>query len=200
MSESWRTRRTLLVRAQDQNDELAWEEFTAYYQDFIVIILRKMGMNPNYLDDIVQETLIKIWKGLTRFDLKDEKSKFRAWLKTVIRNTAYTCYNKQKKHHIQNTTLENIEEPSSQSDEKIDQLIEKEWDHYVYNMAMKNIKGLFSERALVVFDLFLDGKSIEDISQQVGIKENSVYKLKNRVKARLKQEVDRISQELEPQG
>jgi RNA polymerase sigma-70 factor (ECF subfamily) len=109
MSESWRTRRTLLVRAQDQNDELAWEEFTAYYQDFIVIILRKMGMNPNYLDDIVQETLIKIWKGLTRFDLKDEKSKFRAWLKTVIRNTAYTCYNKQKKHHIQNTTLENIE-------------------------------------------------------------------------------------------
>jgi RNA polymerase sigma-70 factor (ECF subfamily) len=67
-------------------------------------------------------------------------------------------------------------------------------------MAMKNIKGLFSERALVVFDLFLDGKSIEAISQQVGIKENSVYKLKNRVKARLKQEVDRISQELEPQG
>ena len=42
--DSYLTRNTLLIRAVDQQDESAWEEFVAYYRPFIRIILKYFGI------------------------------------------------------------------------------------------------------------------------------------------------------------
>ena len=34
MTERWNTRKTLLQRAQDQDDADAWDEFVFYYHDY----------------------------------------------------------------------------------------------------------------------------------------------------------------------
>ena len=76
-------------------------------------------------------------------------------------------------------------------------MIEREWEAYVANLAMENVRPLFSERAIQAFSMSLDGRSMADISQELGIKENSAYKLRNRVKARVIAEVRRLTNELE---
>ena len=85
----------------------------------------------------------------------------------------------------------------SLTDSDVDEIIQKEWQTYVVNLAMQNIKTLFSERAIEIFSLLLDGANTKTISERYGIEENSVHKLKNRVKNRLIEEIQRIREDLE---
>jgi RNA polymerase sigma-70 factor (ECF subfamily) len=77
-------------------------------------------------------------------------------------------------------------------------MIEKEWEIYICERAMKNIQKIFSERALNVFKMFIEGVEVSEIAEKMDIKENSVYKLKNRVKAKYQQEIKDLCHHLEP--
>ncbi len=199
MENDWTTRATLIIRSQDQDDEMAWEEFTNYYQGFILIVLKKMAIHPNVHDDVVQECLLKIWKGLPQFQLNQDRAKFRTWLHTVIRNTAFSYFTKNKKHHLDKVSIDHEETATVlQTDCEIGGMIEKEWEIYICERAMKNIQKLFSERALNVFKMFIEGVEVSEIAEKMDIKENSVYKLKNRVKAKYQQEIKDLCHHLEP--
>ena len=57
------------------------ERYTTPLYNFIA---RIGGRNDT--SDIVQETFIKIWKNLNRFD--EDKASFKTWIFTIARNTA----------------------------------------------------------------------------------------------------------------
>ena len=48
-----------------------------------------------------------------------------------------------------------------------------------------------------IFSLTLDGLSVKEIADKLGVKENTVYMLRSRVKARFQKEVKNIRQLLE---
>ncbi|MBF0196334.1 MAG: sigma-70 family RNA polymerase sigma factor [Planctomycetes bacterium] len=199
MSDDWLTRETLLERAKNQDDQLAWEEFVSYYKEFIIVVLRKISAKPTHHEDIVQEILLKIWKGLPKFEYNSDRSRFRTWLNTVIRNTTITYYNKHKNHDQKVSSIHTEEgDIPIWSDDEIDKIIEREWKAHICNLAMDRVKPLFSSRALKIFDDFVSGVNIKKISQEYEIKENSVYKMKNRVQLRVKAEIQRLIRELEP--
>ena len=113
MTERWNTRKTLLQRAQDQDDPEAWDEFVFYYHDFLKMILTKMNFNQSDIEDAIQEVLIKLWKALPKFSTEGT-AKFRTWMSRIIRNSAIDYYRKNNKHNnedIEDHNLSNIEEP-----------------------------------------------------------------------------------------
>ena len=108
------TRKTLLMRACDQKDQQAWEEFVAYYRPFIGIILRYLYVKEHDIDDLSQTVIINLWKKLDSFDA--DRSKFRTWLSTVIRNAVTTFKikdskdrNRDNKYFEENTKLSDDE-------------------------------------------------------------------------------------------
>lgn len=198
----YQTRHTLLDRARDRGDEAAWVEFTGYYRDFIYMVVHKMGIKHPDSDDLVQASFLKIWKNIDRFKVDDERAKFRTWLSTMIRNLVINHINQRKGAAGKRQLIEdnrNVvpEFLDSVSESEVDEMIQKEWEVYVVNLAMKNIKPLFSERSIEIFSLLLDGADITTVSERYGIEENSVNKLKNRVKNRLIEEIQNIRQNLE---
>ena len=90
VNDKYITRQTLLVRARDPENGDAWEEFIKFYKPFICQILHKMNININDFDDLVQEVLLKLWKGLGKYD--NDKAKFRTWLSYVTRNTVISFF------------------------------------------------------------------------------------------------------------
>ena len=84
MTDDSQTRQTLLIRARNQNDHQAWEEFVDVYKRFIYHILHRMTIHENDFDDLVQEVLLRLWKKLASY--KSEVGRFRSWLARVIRN------------------------------------------------------------------------------------------------------------------
>jgi RNA polymerase sigma-70 factor (ECF subfamily) len=196
------TRHTLLHRARDRSDEAAWAEFTGYYRDFIYMVVHKMGIKHPDSDDLVQASFLKVWKNIDRFKVDDDRAKFRTWLSTMIRNLVINHINQRKGAFEKLQSMEdnrNVmpEFLHSVSETEVDEVIQKEWETYVVNLAMKNIKTLFSARAIEIFSQLLDGADTKTIAVRYEIEENSVHKLKNRVKNRLIEEIQRIRENLE---
>ena len=196
MSDNCPTRNTLLMRAADPDDQAAWQEFVEYYQRFIFILLWNMRVPEQECDDIAQNVLIRVWKNLPKFD--PELAKFRTWLITIIRNTSASHMSKLTQ---QNKRFELTDEFSRMilgtSTDELEELYQKEWERYISNIALENIKKLFSGKAIEAFMLSLTSATPHDIAAQLDIEVQSVYNLKNRVKTRLIAEIKHLRTELE---
>jgi len=194
MSDPYVTRKTLLQRAVDPSDQGAWAEFVSYYKTFIFMLLRNMNVSSTDCEDLTQNILVRIWKKLESYD--SDRTKFRTWLSTIIRNEVLSHYDKsqrlQRKHDGFRT--EQHELPRAGEFEK---LFEREWATYITNMAMKRVKSIFSGHAIEVFNLTLDGVAAEAIAQKLDVKVSTVYALRNRVKNKLKEEIAALQEELE---
>ena len=83
------------------------------------------------------------------------------------------------------------------SESDFDTLVTKEWETYLTNQALLNIKELFSGVAFKTFELSLVGKSSHEISEMLQITQASVRTLKNRVRIRLIKEIKLLRDYLE---
>ena len=199
--EKWHTRKSLLLRASDPDNHNAFEEFTEYYQDFIHIVITKLGVSASDSKDLEQDILLKLWKDLAKFDIEHERSNFKGWLSTVIRNEVYQFFRRNRKH---TEKLDHIDDADSfidlskeTSENQLQSMIEEEWKAYVISIALEHIKPFFSGNAMTIFSMTLDGKSVSEISGELEIKENTVYMLRSRVKARFQKEISNIRERLE---
>jgi RNA polymerase sigma-70 factor, ECF subfamily len=55
---------------------------------------------PQHLDDLVQDSFVRIWKGINRFD---NKSQLKTWIYRIVINTCIDHFRKNK--NIQNESL-----------------------------------------------------------------------------------------------
>lgn len=74
-------------------DDTAFEQLVKIYLKPIYNFLYRLTGDSSTLDDLTQETFIKVWKNLSRFD---QSKKFRTWIFTIGRNTAYDFLKKKK--------------------------------------------------------------------------------------------------------
>lgn len=199
MEDQYRTRETLIQRVQNQHDDQSWEEFLRVYRRYIYAIIRSMNINEHDAEDVIQQVMINLWNSLPKMDCSKIK-RFRSWLSTVTKNAVTDFIRKRareadrlEKAKRDDTLvyLKTIKVP------EIDSIAEREWEIHLTNMALENIEPLFSGKAVEVFKLSLTGMSVEDIAAELDLKENSVYRLKNRVKDRLIQEIIQLREELE---
>lgn len=199
MEDQYKTRATLIQRVQNQHDEKSWEEFVRVYRRYIYAIIRSMNISEHDTEDILQQVLINLWNSLPKMDY-EKINRFRSWLSTVTKNCVTDFIRKR-------TRDANRLEKASKDDTltylatirlpEIDAIAEREWEIHLTNMALDNIEPLFSGKAVAAFRLTLQGKSVEQIAAELDLKENSVYRLKNRVKDRLIQEIMQLRSELE---
>jgi len=125
--------------------------------------------NKSEVDDLYQEVLFNIWKGLDNFR---KLSKVSTWIYRITVNTAL-IYNKKYKKHKMFGKLENnhlIHSPVEDS-EKDERLIR----------LHKCIASLKKQDRLII-SLLLEGLSYNEISDIVGITVNNVGVRINRIK------------------
>jgi RNA polymerase sigma-70 factor (ECF subfamily) len=126
------------------------------------MVVHKMGIKHPDSDDLVQASFLKIWKNIDRFKKDETRATFRTWLSTMIRNLVINHINQRKGSLDKQQSMEDNRNVlpgflHSASESEMDEVIQKEWQAYVVNLAMQNIKPLFSERAIEIFSLLLDG-------------------------------------------
>ena len=86
---------------------------------------------------------------------------------------------------------------SSISKPEIEEIAEKEWRIYISNLAMQNIKKIFSGNAIEAFELSMKEIPGEEIASTLGVALDSVYMLKSRVKKRLIEEIKMLKEQYE---
>ena len=126
MNTNKNTRYTLIERLQLDYNDASWEDFAATYQNYILAIIRRLGAADADIDDLMQQVLIEIWKGVVKYERR-KSTRFRNWLSTVTRHTVYRFYRKQNKGI-------NADELINQPDiinAEIEGLIEDEWNEFI---------------------------------------------------------------------
>jgi len=193
------TRLTLIQRAQDQSDEAAWSEFVEIYKNYIYVIIRQMGINDKDCEDILQQVLLKLWKTLPDFEYGKNKSKFRTWLGTITHSSTMDFFRRQasQDRRIEGATNAQMTHLNTINKPEIEEMAEREWRLYITNLAMNNIEQFFSGKAIDVFKMSIKGQSNQQISEDLGVKLETVYILKNRVKKRLTEEIKQLKAQYE---
>jgi RNA polymerase sigma factor (sigma-70 family) len=199
MEDQYKTRATLIQRVQNQHDEASWEEFVRVYRRYIYAIIRSMNISEHDTEDILQQVLLKLWNNLPKMDY-EKINRFRSWLSTITKNCVTDFIRKRTRdaNRLKKagkdetlTYLKAIRLP------EIDRIAKREWEIHLTNLALENVASLFSGKAVDAFRLTLEGKSVEEVAKALDLKENSVYRLRNRVKDRLIQEIVHLREELE---
>ena len=84
----------LLELFSEDNPNYAFNLIVKKYQERLYWHIRRMVINHEDADDILQNTLVKAWKGLERFKAE---SQLYTWLYRIATNETITFLNKKKK-------------------------------------------------------------------------------------------------------
>src|ERR1700761_8274298 len=79
--------RPLMETTQDRDATQSWREDVVALIPALRAFAWSLCHNGSDADDLVQDTLIKAWSTLEKFELG---TTLRAWLFTILRNTSYS--------------------------------------------------------------------------------------------------------------
>jgi RNA polymerase sigma-70 factor (ECF subfamily) len=74
-----------LVQRASEGDMEAFEELVMRHADGIYAVLRRFGLNDDEARDVAQETFLRAWRGLPRFE---RRARFFTWVYRIAFNEA----------------------------------------------------------------------------------------------------------------
>ena len=90
----------LITQFKDkESSDIAFNRIILKYQEKIYWHIRRMVLDHDDADDILQEVFIKAWKGLDKFR---EESKLYTWLYQIASNESLTYLKKKKRRFFLN--------------------------------------------------------------------------------------------------
>ena len=172
----------LLVEQARQGSEKAFNELYYTYKKTIWWAAYKIVHNIDVADDIVSEVFTK---AFTKLDCYTQHISFEMWLKTITLNTAIDYIRKNKKEQL-NSYIDDDETTNIQLDEK-DYSPE---DKYIYqqevDITLKSI-NLLKKKYRDMLNMRLEGKSYQQIAEELAIPEATVRTDLNKARRRLRQ-------------
>ena len=147
----------LVISLKSKNEsERAFRVLVNLYKERLYWHIRKIVLNHEDTDDILQNTFIKIYKNIHKFE---EKSKLYTWMYRIATNESITFLNKKAKK--KNITIEEVK----------DQLIENlESDIYfegnqIQILFQKAINTLPQKQQLVFNMKYFEDHTYENLSE-----------------------------------
>ncbi len=80
------TRRTLLSRLRQWNDDASWQEFFDSYWKLIYGVCRRSDLDDRQAQEVVQDTFVTLARKLPEFQYDRSKGAFKTWLYRVTRS------------------------------------------------------------------------------------------------------------------
>jgi RNA polymerase sigma-70 factor, ECF subfamily len=150
------------------------DAFTAIVEAYharCIRFARAMLRNPDDAEDMVQETFVRLYRALPRYE---ERQRFEAWLFQILGNccrTANTAFQRQaSRTTIDDEAVERVPSPDDPSSR-----FDHEWSEAV-RRALAEVPDYNREIFLLHY---IEGFSYEEVERMTGIKQSA---LKMRVK------------------
>ena len=178
------TKKTLLAKISDGDDNISWDEFFEMYRPLIFIRGRDFGFNKTECDDLTQLVMSEIFKMRNTFSYNPSKGRFRDYMKKIIFHQALRL----KKESMQGKMYVELPENLIENSDELEQSWQAEWEAQQMKMALDELKHKLEPVTYQAFDLYaLQNCAAEDVAAWLKISVNSVYLAKTRSIAKLKE-------------
>jgi RNA polymerase sigma factor (sigma-70 family) len=208
LSELIPTRRTLLSRLKNWDDQESWQEFFNTYWKLIYGVATKAGLTKTEAQDVVQETVLIVAKKMPDFRYDPALGSFKQWL---LRITRWRILDQLRKRPILDrrlgvvetvsqssldtatTELGEIEHVADPAGLNLAAMWEEEWAKNIFDTALEKVKREVSARQYQIFDLYVIKQwPVRKVARTLGINIAKVYLAKHRVAGSLKKEIQKL--------
>lgn len=145
---------------KDETKHYAFNILVRQYQEKVYWHIRRILIDHDDANDVVQNVFIKVWKSLDGFR---EDSKLFTWIYRIATNEAITFLNKKKRRfliplsHVENGLAQSLEHDPLFSGDKIQLMLQK---------AILKLP----EQQRIVFNMkYFGGMKYEEISEVLGV-------------------------------
>ena len=207
-----RTRRSLLNRLKDWDNQQSWQEFFDLYSRLIHSVALKAGLTRSEAEEVVQETLLAVAKRIGEFRSDPTLGSFKSWLMTITRRRIADQFEKRAREGrlaasltpvagvapaagpaedtARTATMDRVPDPGSLN---LDARWEEQWQKHVFAAAVARVKVRVSPKQFQAFELYaLRDWSVAKVARTLGVSAASVYLAKHRVGALLRKELKKL--------
>jgi RNA polymerase sigma-70 factor (ECF subfamily) len=174
-----------LIAAYLAGEEAAFGELTARHLRGVYSFALRLVGDGAAAEDISQETFLKAWKNLKKYDKRS--SKFKTWLLSIARNTAIDYLRKKK--HVPLSAFENesgsniLAETVADSGELAPQMLERLDDARELHAVLEQLSSKHREILLLYYT---NDCTFEEIADMLGEPANTVKSRHRRALAALR--------------
>lgn len=205
------TRRSLIEKLADWEDQKTWDEFYQTYWRLIFSVSTKAGLRPDEAMDVVQETVLSVakqWKKGQTYD--PDKGSFKTWLMNITRWRIADQFRKKQRNPAASAqsggtpdgdggfrdtaTIERLEDESASG--MLDKIWENEWKQNLSTVAIDRVKKQVSPLQFQIFDAYvIKGWDADKVKNELGVSSSQVYLAKHRVGGLVKKEITKLQEE-----
>ncbi len=191
------TRKSLIARLGDWEDQKTWDEFYRTYWKLIYAVGLKSGLRSDEAFDMVQETILSVAKQSKKNLYDPKQGSYKVWLMNMTRWRINDQFRKRKK----DTSANNFEFEDDRSTAKIDRvgdpkgdLMERMWDSEwkknLMDAALERVKSQVSPKQFQIFHCYVIQEwEAKKVQQELDVSIAQVYLSKHRVGSIFKREL-----------
>ncbi len=202
LDDSLPTRVSLLLRLQDLTDHSSWKEFYERYRRFIFRVALRKGLSPEDAEEVLQDTVLSVAKGLPTFTYDRTQGSFKGWLITITRRRVVDQLRRQGRHVPASELLDGgTRVAEGNLDHQFEAVWEAEWENNLFQTALDQIRLSVTPRNFQVFDWTVRmGHSARQTAEAFGISAALVRVIKFRVLRQFEKQLQRLEKEPWPKG
>ena len=190
------TNETLLQRVKSMDSHDAWKEFFDAYWGPIIRYGRKLGLSDSQAEDVLQETMVNLMRIVPSFEYDADKGRFRNFLLTIVHRKALACLRRVKRNSNEpwDEAIHAQINSTAPFEAVTDVEAEQRWKEAIKDEVIENLRNdpRIEASTWAIFEAYvLKHQDASQVADQHGVKENSVYQIKNRLMRRIKAEVAR---------
>jgi RNA polymerase sigma factor (sigma-70 family) len=197
---------TLLEQLKRPHAEAAWERFCRVYGAPIVRYGMKLGLAESDARDVLQETLIALVKLLPGFNYDPRRGRFRNYVLTIVHRQALGVF--RRRNRSAEVPLEDgmpvpslLDGPAGGARPAEDEAAAR-WQESLLDEAWCRLQrsGQIQPRTLAIFEEYvLRGLPADEAAKKFGVAANTVYQIRNRVIVMLKEDVQALMADMDPE-
>lgn len=199
------TRRSLLSRLKDWDDQESWKDFFDTYWKLIYGVAIKSGLSDSEAQDVVQEAVLSVAKKMQEFKYDPAVGSFKSWLLLITRRRIADHLRKhyreapraepRPQETARTATIERIEDPAAEG--KLDRLWEEEWEKNIMDAAIQRVKGQVKPKHYQIFDFYVLKKwPVLKVARTLGVNIGQIYLAKHRVSRLIKREIKELEKRM----
>ncbi|MEZ6061576.1 MAG: sigma-70 family RNA polymerase sigma factor [Planctomycetaceae bacterium] len=192
------TRASLILRLPDVADVAAWDEFVSIYGPVVFRIARRLGLQAADADDLVQEVFTAVARSVSDWLDRTDRGTFRAWLSRIAKNVAVNFLTRRATRSLgaDGEHAKRLLDGIAANNGPLSDDFDLEYRREVFRRAAEQVRSVVSETTWEAFRMtHIDGISVANAAEQLGMSVGNVYIARSRVMARLKELVSRFETE-----
>lgn len=187
-----KTRVSLLEALASGETERAWAIFFAKYAKMIHLWCRRWGASVEDSEDVMQETLLLVFRKIAQFQYNPEMS-FRAWLKTITHHNWIQVLERHRQaYRVKPGQTNDLRYSDQLADaaEEFKMILDRIADQEILSLACAKVRTRVSELAWHCFEqaALLENNG-EQVATSLGVSLNYVHVNVFRVRKMIQQEI-----------